>query len=169
MILILLLLLYYVGMPLAAIFLSATDDRGQIDRNEVIDHRSQWMERVGIALAGAAMVCYALITRFDQSPWVIGPVVLTAWPLFSLPFRVSLNLRRKRDWWYMGDILGKRTDEDSWYDNLFHGLAAGVSNSGNALGDGRPYYPKRLPATLASLFELILFAFCCWWMMSIIG
>lgn len=183
----LILLLYCVGIPLAAIFLSAPDDKGQIDRGETIEHKSQWLERVGIALAAAAMVCYALIVRFDQSPWVVGPVALGAWPLFSLPFNLSLNARRKYDWRYMSPwsntydkafwwVACRLTNKMFVYHSTFVFLNDGdlvqkwfVQMAKRDIKASSMLLPFRVATPIKTLFELLLFALCCWWMAQIVN
>lgn len=139
-----------------AICAEAFDDFKQIGKGEEIGHMEQWVIRCAIATLITALATHALVAYHDVH-WTIGfALLLNCWPLFSLPFRVTLNLLRKLDWRY----LGERAAYDQAFLMLGHLIAASISYTGKW---------KLVGGLIASLFELILFAFCCWWMAQIIN
>ena len=137
--------------------LSGWWDARAIKRQEEIDHGVRWTFR---AMVVGVACCVAMMFT-DRPTWHVFPLAVGCGFLFSAVFRLSLNLWRKEWWWYMGRMLGLRTEKDSWYDGVFHWVAWAF-NRFKAF-EGYPDYPERLPAILAFAFELVVFALTVWW------
>lgn len=140
----------------------ARDDFKQISKGEYIEHKGQFLVRVGIALLFTTMAAHACLKYHGASPWICASLLLACWPLFSLPFRVALNMLRKEEWWYMGRMWDFRKKGDATYDGIYHWMAWKMS--GSKTHEGWADYPERLPAIIATLTELTVFAIARWWM-----
>ena len=91
----------------------ATDDFAEISSGLFINHRVQWIFRAVISVSFIVSWWAAMNPHWTR---VLFTSIASA-PLFSIVFRTSLNLIRRKPWWYLGpNIRGKG---ESWYDTLY--------------------------------------------------
>lgn len=118
-------------------------DARAIAMDEQIDHTSRWVFRALVVVVAVVFEC--IIS--DRATLSILPACLALGAAFSIAFRLSLNLLRRKRWWYLGRMSGLRRKGDSRYDGAFHWLAWRLSGSHRV--EGYPDYPEDMPAMLA--------------------